>query len=213
MFDFAWSELALIGVVALIAIGPKDMPLAIKTVTQFIRKARGMAAEFQTHVEDLVKEADLHEVRDQIRDLRNLDLRGAIEKHVDPDGSLSRAFEDPMGDMSGLDGTMIDTLPAMAALEESPPPPKLDLPPEMILAFIPPWAEAAHQSRISAPSFIPPGFIAAAGIAPAFLPPPTIAQPTIAQPTIAQPAISQPALDPPARQPAEALSVSAQTRD
>ena len=55
MFDFAWSEIVLIGAVALIAIGPKDMPAAIRTVSNMVKKARRMAAEFQTHVdEDLI---------------------------------------------------------------------------------------------------------------------------------------------------------------
>jgi len=65
MFDFAWSEIALIGVVALIAIGPKDMPAAIKSVTDVIKKARRMASEFQTHVDEMVRDANLQEVRDQ----------------------------------------------------------------------------------------------------------------------------------------------------
>ena len=59
MFDFAWSELGLIAVVAMILIGPKDMPVAIRSVTAWIRKARRMAAEFQTHVDEMVREADL----------------------------------------------------------------------------------------------------------------------------------------------------------
>ena len=63
MFDFAWSEIALIAVVALIAIGPKDMPVAIRAVTGGIKKARRMAAEFQTHVDEMVREADLDDVR------------------------------------------------------------------------------------------------------------------------------------------------------
>ena len=49
--------------VALIAIGPKDMPVAIRTVTGMIKKARRMAAEFQTHVDEMVREADLDEVQ------------------------------------------------------------------------------------------------------------------------------------------------------
>ena len=88
MFDFAWTEIALIGVVALVAIGPKDLPVAIKTIAGFIKKARRMAAEFQTHVDELVREADLHEVRDQINQIRNFDIRGEIEKAVDADGSI-----------------------------------------------------------------------------------------------------------------------------
>jgi sec-independent protein translocase protein TatB len=88
MFDFAWTEIALIAVVALIAIGPKDLPVAIKAVTEMIKKARRMAAEFQTHVDDLVREANLDEVRNQINEIRNFDIKGEVERAVDPDGSL-----------------------------------------------------------------------------------------------------------------------------
>jgi sec-independent protein translocase protein TatB len=88
MFDFAWTEIALIAVVALIAIGPKDLPVAIKAVTEMIKKARRMAAEFQTHVDDLMREANLDEVRSQINELRNFDIKGEVERAVDPDGSL-----------------------------------------------------------------------------------------------------------------------------
>ena len=96
MFDFAWTEIALIGVVALVAIGPKDLPVAIKTVAGMIKKARRMAAEFQTHVDDLVREADLHEVRDQIAQLRNFDIRGEITKAVDADGSIRSSLSNPL---------------------------------------------------------------------------------------------------------------------
>src|SRR5690349_24805688 len=92
MFNFAWSELALIAVVALIAIGPKDMPVAIRTVTGWIKKARRMAAEFQTHVDEMVREADLSEVRSSLNEIRNFDIRGEIERNVDADGSIRAAF-------------------------------------------------------------------------------------------------------------------------
>ena len=46
MFDIAWSELALIGAVALIVIGPKDLPRVMRNLGQWARKARAMAAEF-----------------------------------------------------------------------------------------------------------------------------------------------------------------------
>ena len=94
MFDLAWSEIALIGVVALIAIGPKDMPIAIKAVAEAIKKARRMAGEFQTHVDEMVREANLHEVRDHINDIRNLDIKGKILGAVDGDGSLRRTMSD-----------------------------------------------------------------------------------------------------------------------
>ena len=96
MFDFAWSEIALIGVVALVLIGPKDMPVAIKAITGMVKKARRMAAEFQTHVDDMMKEADLHEVREGIRQIRSMDLRNTIVRAVDTDGTIRQAFTEPV---------------------------------------------------------------------------------------------------------------------
>src|SRR5690349_1730868 len=97
MFDFAWSEIAVIAVVALVAIGPKDMPVALRAMAKGLKKARRMAAEFQTHVDDMMREADLAEVREQISSIRNFDLKSTIERHVDPDGALRTAFAtDPL---------------------------------------------------------------------------------------------------------------------
>ena len=92
MFDFAWSEFALIAVVAMIAIGPKDMPAAIRAVTGWVKKARRMAAEFQTHVDEMVRDANLDEVRNQFNEIRNFDVKGHIERAVDSDGSLRSTF-------------------------------------------------------------------------------------------------------------------------
>lgn len=108
MFDFAWSEIALIGAVALVVIGPKDLPVAIRGLAGFVKKARRMASEFQSHVDEMVREADLTEVRDHVRDLRNLNVRGRIMKAIDGDGTLARSFEEPPGvrptGPRGLDG-------------------------------------------------------------------------------------------------------------
>src|ERR1700710_782842 len=92
MFDFAWSEIVLIGAVALIAIGPKDMPAAIRTVSSMIKKARRMAAEFQTHVDEMVREADLGDVKKTFNEIRNFNIPAAMERAVDPDRSLRDTF-------------------------------------------------------------------------------------------------------------------------
>src|SRR5215469_4924858 len=92
MFDFAWSEIALIAVVAMIFIGPKDMPVAVRSVTGWIKKARRMAAEFQTHVDEMVREADLSEIRSSINEIRNFDIKGELERTIDADGSLRSTF-------------------------------------------------------------------------------------------------------------------------
>ncbi len=176
MFDFAWSEIALIGVVALVLIGPKDLPIAIKAITSTIKKARRMAAEFQTHVDDMVKDADLGEVREQFRELRSMDIRGAISRAVDSDGSLREAFRDPMRspppvtptieatttEATGVEATGVETpavdtsAPFTEVTVEARPVHTFDVPPPSVEApaFIPP---ANARPPVPPPSFIPPG--------------------------------------------------------
>src|SRR5271168_4370857 len=128
MFDFAWSEILLIGAVALIAIGPKDMPAAIRTIAGMVKKARRMAAEFQTHVDEMVREADLGDVKKAFNDIRNLDIAGALEKHVDPDRSIRDTFaENPfeptyptpsptVAEVSTLEEVAVSEPPAVPAI-------------------------------------------------------------------------------------------------
>ncbi len=80
--------------VALIAIGPKDLPVAIRTVTGLIKKARGMAAEFQGHVDEMMREANLSDVKGEIDKLRRFDFRTAAENTLDPDGKLRATAKD-----------------------------------------------------------------------------------------------------------------------
>lgn len=67
MFDFAWSELTVIGVVALVVIGPKDLPKALRAAGQVIRRGRALAREFQNTFEEVVREAELDEIRDNMK--------------------------------------------------------------------------------------------------------------------------------------------------
>ena len=96
MFDFAGSEILLIGIVALVAIGPKDLPVAIKAVSGMVKKARKMAGEFQTHVDEMVREADLGDVRDSFNDIRRMDIKGKILRAVDTDGSIRNTLSKPV---------------------------------------------------------------------------------------------------------------------
>ncbi|MBX9875070.1 MAG: Sec-independent protein translocase protein TatB, partial [Thermoleophilia bacterium] len=62
MFDIAWSEFMLIGAVALVVIGPKDLPKAMRTVGQAVGKIRRMASEFQGQFNEAMREAELHDL-------------------------------------------------------------------------------------------------------------------------------------------------------
>jgi len=63
MFDIGWSELVLIGVVALVAIGPKELPGVLRTVGQWMGKARKMAAEFQGQFQEAMREAEMADLK------------------------------------------------------------------------------------------------------------------------------------------------------
>jgi sec-independent protein translocase protein TatB len=71
MFDIGWSELVVIAVVALIAIGPKELPGVLRMVGQWMGKARKMAAEFQGQFQEAMREAEMADLKksfDEIKD-------------------------------------------------------------------------------------------------------------------------------------------------
>jgi len=78
MFDISWSEFLLIGVVALIVIGPKELPAVMRTLGQWTRKVRGMASEFQNQFQEAIREAEMADLKKEVDD-----LAGAV-KNFDP---------------------------------------------------------------------------------------------------------------------------------
>ncbi len=161
MFNLAWSEIAVIAAVALVLIGPKDMPVAVRAITGAIKKARRMASEFQGHVDEMMREANLEDVRDTLSGLRNLNVADALERTVDPDGSLRGTLaDDPLAETT----TYGDAEPVgELGVADMPRPEDADpLPPAEVPAFIPPAAELAAAPPEAAdiiPAFIPPAFI------------------------------------------------------
>lgn len=190
MFDLAWSEIALIGVVALVVIGPKDLPEAIRGVARGITKLRRMASEFQGQADELVREANLDEVRNSINEIRNFNVRDQFTKAVDKDGSIRRTFtEDPLKtDYTPYTPPPVVTEPPPGAMEGASATPGSASPG----GAEPGSPEPAIKAEPAAPAFIPPAFVPPPGIAapspavmappatPAFVPP---ADPAPAPPT------------------------------
>jgi sec-independent protein translocase protein TatB len=165
MFDLAWSEIALIGVVALVVIGPKDLPEAIRGLARGVQKLRRMASEFQGQADELVREANLEEVRSSINEIRNFNIRDTLEKAVDTDGTIRKTFtEDPLK----ADYTSSYTPPA-GAMEGAGAATGSAEPPKPVPAFIPPAyappppppPAAAAPEPVPAPAFVPPATAAA----------------------------------------------------
>jgi sec-independent protein translocase protein TatB len=176
MFDFAWSEIALIGIVALVAIGPKDLPVAIKAVAALVKKARRMAGEFQVHVDEMVREADLQDVRREFNDLRRMDIKGKILSAVDSDGTIRK--------------TMTDN-PLAASTTLTTPPPPADT--GALLAAEHAAAEQHEMTFPAAepPAAVPPAEVSNASVADAAhpvpapeLPPPAIPPADAKQPSL-----------------------------
>ena len=160
MFDFAWSEIAVIAGVALVLIGPKDMPVAIRTITGMIKKARRMAGEFQTHVDEMMREANLDDIKNSINEIRNFDLKDTVEKHIDPDGALRNTFtENPFEPTPVAEHpTDVVVTPEPETVAEVAP---VVIEAAPMPAFLPPTAVApalpvAAPEEPEPPAFVPP---------------------------------------------------------
>ena len=69
MFDISWTEFLLIGVVALVVIGPKELPAVLRTLGQWTRRARSMAADFQSQFQEAMREAEMADLKKQVDDI------------------------------------------------------------------------------------------------------------------------------------------------
>lgn len=93
MFDIGWQELLVIAVVALIVIGPKDLPRALKAITQWIGKLRALAHDFQRGLDDVVREAELDDLKKKLTETTSTDIARQIENTIDPTGEISKNLD------------------------------------------------------------------------------------------------------------------------
>jgi sec-independent protein translocase protein TatB len=95
LFDLGWSEILLIGTVALVFIGPKDLPKAMRVAGYWMRKARTLSREFQSSIDQMIREAELEEVRQDLKKATEFDLDKEFHNTIDPTGSLSESLKSP----------------------------------------------------------------------------------------------------------------------
>jgi sec-independent protein translocase protein TatB len=111
MFDIGWQEIFILAVIALIVIGPKDLPRAIRTITRGLRKAREMARDLRDGMGDVVREAELEDLTNTISgdggdltqkikdaadlDFDDMDLEGDLRDEMTGAAEDLKAITDP----------------------------------------------------------------------------------------------------------------------
>ena len=95
MFDIGWSELVVIGIVALIAIGPKELPGVLRAVGQWMGKIRRMASEFQGQFQEAMREAEMADLKKSVDEMTDT---AKSYTNFDPIGMVRNEIETLTGD-------------------------------------------------------------------------------------------------------------------
>jgi sec-independent protein translocase protein TatB len=161
MFDFAWSEIIVIAVVALVVIGPKDLPKVLRTVGVWISKARAIAREFQGSLDQMIREAELDDVRKEVEKAASVDIAHEIEKTIDPGGEMKQALTEPVISDHSVATSQSEPPPAPAAPAAVPLPvsaepaavplPAPPAPPEPAVALTVPSSAPEPEEAVAEP--------------------------------------------------------------
>ena len=135
MFDIGWSEILIIAVVAVVVIGPKELPRALRAVGYWVGKARRMAGDFQRQFNEALREAELDDVKQhmsdvkkQVSDIGKIDPIGDIRKEMTKTGESIRTdlenvtkIDKPKDGKDGAAKPEPATADAAPAAESAPP--------------------------------------------------------------------------------------------
>jgi sec-independent protein translocase protein TatB len=135
MFDIGWGELLLIGIVALIAIGPKELPTVLRTLGQWMAKLRRMASEFQNQFHEAMREAEMADLKKQVDDLTSTAHSYA---NFDPVSEVRREFESTQQQIESA-------MSAPTTTSSSPSPPAPETPPSVAASPEPPALPTLEQ--------------------------------------------------------------------
>jgi sec-independent protein translocase protein TatB len=118
MFDISWTEFLLIGVVALIFIGPKELPAVLRTLGQWTRRIRSMAADFQNQFQEAMREAEMADLKKQVddiaHDIKSYDPLKDVRADVEAAGKdIQSSLEKPVTESAAQASTPSET-PAVA---------------------------------------------------------------------------------------------------
>ena len=118
MLDMSWGEVLVIGAVALIVIGPKDLPKALRTVGKMTSQVRRMASEFQNQFHEAMREAELAELKKEVDDMA---AKAQSYAHFDPIDDIRKDIESAAGPPPALESPL-STTPDSAGSQASSAP-------------------------------------------------------------------------------------------
>jgi sec-independent protein translocase protein TatB len=130
MFGIDSPELLVIAIVALIVIGPKELPGMLRSWGKWMAKARGMAAEFRGHVDEMVRQSELDDVKKQLVDLQSLDptkeIKSIVQEGVaEGEKALADAkstFDNPLAEPESAPQIAVEATAETASAEAAPAP-------------------------------------------------------------------------------------------
>jgi sec-independent protein translocase protein TatB len=93
MLNIGWGEMAVIAVVTLIVVGPKELPNVLRTGAHWMRQIRKMSREFQSGVDSLVREAELEDAKKIVTSAKQGTIKRQIETAIDPTGEVKRSLD------------------------------------------------------------------------------------------------------------------------
>ena len=131
MFDIGWSELVVIAVVALIVIGPKELPGVLRTVGHYMRKIRGMASEFQGQFQEAMREAEVADLKKQFDEASSAATNftsGFDNPLENAKKEIESTFKETAAPASEAAQPASEPVTAPAPSAEIPPPPDIPAP-------------------------------------------------------------------------------------
>ncbi|HUO90189.1 MAG TPA: Sec-independent protein translocase protein TatB [Rhizomicrobium sp.] len=153
MLDLSWSHILILLIVALVVVGPKDLPRLMRILGQWMAKARQMANEFRKSFDDMARQSELDELRKEIESLRNerplADVAQALNQPIIPPDMRSA----PSVTVAPVE---VETAAAVAASDMLPEPGPEPREGEFEVTHEPPGGEREVNEPVAADGYTPP---------------------------------------------------------
>lgn len=148
MLDFGWQEFVVIAVVTVIVVGPKELPRVFRTITELMRKARSLAGEFHSAMDEMAREADLADIKKEAQKIKN----GSSDwvKEIDPTGEARDTIQDFKSEVNAAKSSVDDEIKKPDPNDFAPSPSATTPMPEVKAASKKITAKKASAKKVSA---------------------------------------------------------------